>query len=54
MHVYDNTLFNKAMSHQPHSLLNKVPKYKDMFLRRMSIMATLEEGKKQTRMNAHQ
>lgn len=45
MHVYDNILFNTAMSHQPHSLLNKVPKYKDVFIRRMSIMAILEEGK---------
>lgn len=45
MHVYDNILFNTAMSHQSHSLLNKVPKYKDMFLKRMSIAAILEEGK---------
>lgn len=55
MHVYDNILFNTSMSHQPHSLLNKVPKYKDVFIRRMSLMAITRGGEKiETRMNAHQ
>lgn len=37
-------MYRTAMGHHPYNL-NKAPKYKDMCIRKMSIMAILVEGK---------
>ena len=42
--MYGNIPFNPAMGYHPHNL-NKAPKYKDIRIRKMSVMVLLVEEK---------